>query len=160
MNSSVPGSPVRRIFGRPLRRNIALHCRAYRRLQSHSGAAISPSNYFPQTATSSQGFWLLLSGSTSKATSSRWRSQTARLLMRFGCGIRRSLTIWSNKLGDTPTYAAASHQDSGNCFNAFCIRVLDSEPDDECLRAVESTMPEVRCLPAKTRNVTHLVLRF
>jgi hypothetical protein len=63
-------------------------------------------------AASSQGLLESPPGNASNASSSRARSQTVRLLIRLDCGIRPSFTIASNKLGETPTYAAASDRDN------------------------------------------------
>ena len=57
---------------------------------------------------SSHGSHTALSSSNiSNASSSFLRSHTVRALILFGFGIRPSATIWSNREGDTPIYAAA-----------------------------------------------------
>jgi len=61
---------------------------------------------------SSQGLLEPPPGNASNASSSRARSQMVRLLIRLGWGILPSFTIASNRLGETPTYAAASDRDN------------------------------------------------
>ena len=63
-------------------------------------------------AASSQGLLEPPPGNASNASSSRARSQMVRLLIRLGWGILPSFTIASNRLGETPTYAAASDRDN------------------------------------------------
>src|SRR5450759_5393192 len=59
--------------------------------------------YFHWLLSSSQGF-IPPSSSASKLSSRRLRSHIVRLFMRFGGGIRPSLTIESNRDGETPIY--------------------------------------------------------